>query len=460
MNLTTLHKFLEEKIISLTDSFLDILQSRRFLFILISVHLVAIFSASISQDDYSTLADIASSGALGPIQNIWNGMGGNISSLFPRILFLSFNSTPPLNFGLIVFSASTFFLVYKSMDILLASALKGLGRTPKTTRQNIALLFIFGFEGLFTPGIASLTAFSAAAAVHVWPVCFIVISTSLLFQGFPKWTLAVLLLAYSANSNVPEGLLTIAFVLMYSIYGAKYSQFRYFRFRALILQVIVGISFVLIFLAPGFSRRSANVGINVSIETLASLIPKNYVIFVFDIATHPFIYLSFLLGILLTRRNSFEVPNKILALLALSSFVYLSLLVVGASVAYPSWHQNLGMYVLLTPLAFFFGIFMQPHFSISGRITSLATACLIVLMLSLVIRAEVLIVHRKIVFNQNFERNICALAHSSKATLAGSEIRYPPFYLGIEDMNRWEWMASGFESWVTSSASLRAKCLH
>jgi hypothetical protein len=34
--------------------------------------------------------------------------------------------------------------------------------------------------------------------------------------------------------------------------------------------------------------------------------------------------------------------------------------------------------------------------------------------------------------------------------LLGAEIRYPPFSLGIEDIETWEWMRENYADWVTN----------
>ena len=59
-------------------------------------------------------------------------------------------------------------------------------------------------------------------------------------------------------------------------------------------------------------------------------------------------------------------------------------------------------------------------------------------------------INRSVVWDNNLQKNICALKVDPEATLLGAEIQYPPFNLGVEDVNTWDWMRNKYVGWVNA----------
>ena len=53
-------------------------------------------------------------------------------------------------------------------------------------------------------------------------------------------------------------------------------------------------------------------------------------------------------------------------------------------------------------------------------------------------------------WDKNLIANRCLIGADNQAKLLGAEVRYPPIGLGIEDVNRWEWMSNNYKSWLAS----------
>jgi hypothetical protein len=57
---------------------------------------------------------------------------------------------------------------------------------------------------------------------------------------------------------------------------------------------------------------------------------------------------------------------------------------------------------------------------------------------------------RSAAWDSNLQKNFCSAIQSSESPLLGAEIKYWPIGLGIEDVNRWEWMEEDYRSWLSS----------
>ena len=70
--------------------------------------------------------------------------------------------------------------------------------------------------------------------------------------------------------------------------------------------------------------------------------------------------------------------------------------------------------------------------------------------LSIITRVTILEVQRGANWDNNLRANGCLISNDNQAKLLGAEIKYPLFGLGIEDVNRWEWMSNNYRNWLSS----------
>ena len=141
-----------------------------------------------------------------------------------------------------------------------------------------------------------------------------------------------------------------------------------------------------------------------------------------------------------------------MALVVLTTLCYLSL-IVGTAFAYAAWHQSVGLLFLLTPTSITIAYFLLPFAQVFERFSLLLKVLLgtLALLISiLTVRVTVLEVSRGATWDKNLIANSCLLAEDTQAKLLGAEVKYPPLGLGIEDVNRWEWMSNNYKSWLTS----------
>jgi hypothetical protein len=178
---------------------------------------------------------------------------------------------------------------------------------------------------------------------------------------------------------------------------------------------------------------------------------KSFASFTADGLSHPMVWVLLILGAILVFNGSFSISDLDsfrLRILSVGGFLIWSALIVGSTFAYPAWHQSMGMYVLLLPLAF--GLGVSNRFKFQKK--TLVSAFIIVsfLMTAVFLRIGIMGVNRSLDWDTNFQKNICLLKLDQKASLLGAEIQYPPFNLGVEDVNTWEWMRNKYVGWISA----------
>ena len=211
----------------------------------------------------------------------------------------------------------------------------------------------------------------------------------------------------------------------------------------------------MIIASPGFKNRANSggglpSGIN---ETLIGF-RSSFVSFTGDVVTHPLWIFLFIFAILYFKSGLKEeiTRTRALALVVLTTLCYLSL-IVGTAFAYAAWHQSVGLLFLLTPTSITIAYFLLPFAQVFERFSLLLKVLLgtLALLISiLTVRVTVLEVSRGATWDKNLIANSCLLAEDTQAKLLGAEVKYPPLGLGIEDVNRWEWMSNNYKSWLTS----------
>jgi hypothetical protein len=84
---------------------------------------------------------------------------------------------------------------------------------------------------------------------------------------------------------------------------------------------------------------------------------------------------------------------------------------------------------------------------------------IILILIGLMTRGIVVQERRSAAWDSSFSQNYCSVIRSSNTPLLGAEIRYWPIGLGVEDVNRWDWMARDYVSWLHQiSPQLKTSC--
>jgi len=404
------------------------------------------------QDDYFNLQSVQQMGILGYLEDAWVSHGGNMIQFLIHCLIIlpTTQSFMFLNLGL--FFLFTQLLCFWSIRIVLNWL------SPNSSKSLlfwIPLLSLAGFEGLFVPGFLGTFGFSLATLAHLWPVMALIIGL-LALRLFPgSWFVAFLLGLVAGNSNLGES--AFALGALFFLLTAKVSVADAFNnfgikvnrnFYSLFVGTLLGS--IGIVAAPGFwNRASDQVGLPTSLSDFFFRFAKSFASFTADALTHPMIWVFFFLGVVYASRTVpelsaiFKLRFRVIAIG--SGLIWLAL-VLGSTFAYPSWHQSMGMYLLLFPTSFAAGLSVNNQYLKKIAAGLLALSSLV--MLLTFVRIGVLGVSRSQAWDQNLIQNICTLRVNPAAELRGAEIRYPPFGLGVEDVNTWKWMRDKYVGWV------------
>ncbi len=406
------------------------------------------------QDDYFNLESVQQMGVLGYLQDTWQYHGGNMVQFLVHCILILPTTQAFTYWNLGLFFLITQLVCFWCFRIML-SWLFPFG--SKLVFFWIPLLSLAGFEGLFVPGFLGTFGFSLATLAHLWPVMALVVGL-LALRSFPgSWTFAFLLGLVAGNSNLGESAFAIGAVFVLLIIHLRFRGISdrigipiNKNFFCLSLGTLVGTAIIVA--APGFwLRASDQVGLPRSLSEFFLRFGKSFVSFTADALTHPMIWVFFFLGILSAKKISENfTANFILRLrvLVIGSALIWMALIMGSTFAYPSWHQSMGMYVLLFPTFFGVGLLVN-----NQRIQRAAAALMVLsslVMLLTFVRIGVLGVSRAKDWDQNLATNYCLLRLNPESELLGAEIRYPPFDLGVEDVNTWKWMRDRYVGWITN----------
>jgi uncharacterized membrane protein YiaA len=420
--------------------------------IIIVQSLVLAYSMRPIQDDYFNLQSVQQMGVLGYLEDTWLRHGGNMIQFLIHCIVILPTTQSFVFWNLGLFFLLTQLLCFWAIRIALNWLLPN---SSKTLLFWIPLFSLAGFEGLFVPGFLGTFGFSLATLAHLWPVMALIIGL-LALRLFPgSWFVAFLLGLVAGNSNLGESAFAIGalfFLLVsrltvadsFNNFGIKINRNFYSLFVGTLLGTIGIVA------APGFwNRASDQVGLPTSLSDFFFRLAKSFASFTADALTHPMIWVFFFLGVVYASRivpelsTAFRLRFRIISIG--SGLIWLAL-VFGSTFAYPSWHQSMGMYLLLFPTSFAAGLFVNNQHLKRAAVGLLALSSFV--MLITFVRIGVLGVSRSQAWDQNLIQNICALKVNSAAELEGAEIRYPPFDLGVEDVNTWKWMRDKYVGWV------------
>ena len=387
------------------------------------------------QDDYVTLNELSLDGFWGASFDVWNNLGGNLSTVFVRSIML-WDSRYSTNFyGLRMFPILTFFVV--AVGVRSLGALCNLN----ISRANVAIssfILVVGMEGIFTPGILGVLNFSAASLVHFWPICLL---PSIIYFLRNKSVLRSLfgffLLLLASNANITESVLyvTVFFFLVLITRGRSLNW---------LLGLVISVSNVfIIMIAPGFGRRRDLFSQEQDLWQFPILFFKNFSIFSVDLLTHPMFYILFISGFSLSSMAGIQMRNAHFFRLVLFASMYLLLTTVGSSFAYPAWHQNLGLIPVFSLLSLQLGIRFKTK--IQPLDSKILIFLYVVVICSILTRVAIQVENRAFAWDLNLKATIQG---STSVEIEAAEIIYPLFGLGIEDIKTWKWMAEPYSEWV------------
>jgi len=420
--------------------------------LIITQSLILAFFMRPIQDDYFNLYSVQEMGVFRYLKDTWFHHGGNmVQFLIHCVVILPTTQTFSYwNFSL--FFLITQLLCFWTIRIIMVWLLQD---EVKNIHIWIPLLSLAGFEGLFVPGFLGTFGFSLATLAHLWPVMAFMVGILGLKKFHGSWSIAFFLGLVAGNSNLGESAFALVSLFVIQISFLKVNGFelksgirRDRDFYSLSVGVLTGT--IGIVAAPGFWNRATDqVGLPDSLSAFVFRFGKSFTSFSADALTHPMIWVIFLAGLSLSKTKVIVLDATTVIrtkIIAVGSALIWIALIAGSTFAYPSWHQSMGMYVLLFPTVFMIGIIFNIRISIS-LIRNLLFFMSILMILTF-LRIGVLGVSRAETWDRNLPLNICLLKSSPDAPLYGAEIRYPPFNLGVEDVNTWKWMRDKYAGWI------------
>ena len=431
--------------------------------LLIGIH---IWQASLVRpvaDDYTLLRIYTQEGFVPVVSYIWNNFGGNVTPAIIRALYLSVSLDSSNWYGFMAFSITTSLLVVMSYLVLITWLTNRGIRQITINDLLISLLASLAFEGFFTPGLSSAYLFGAAAGVHLWPICIFLISLKLIEATsrseskiyFVGSLCGFIFLGFLVgNSGIAESsaifiaLIALTVGLQFSTKSNNFSRFRLAIITHL-LGVTIGLATILI--APGFTNRNSRLGkIDEGALSLITGFRSALVSFSGEVLTHP----VWLFGILVIPFFAYlSKIDKSKARLVLIFFaINFVLLILGSTFGYAAWHQSSGLILLLTPASFCIPIVFIRTQTLLKRLRLInkpyALTVVALVLAILLIRGLVVQENRSSQWDFSLIQNFCLTIESKELPLLGAEIRYWPIDLGIEDVNRWDWMAQEYKSWL------------
>ena len=411
-----------------------------------------------TQDDYAILGQVAEYGIWGMLLDSWKNHGGNLFPMFINALSLMPSQKGFEFYGLTILAITTLVLLlfaFQSIFIVFFPSLTF--EMGKWKVLGSSAFFILGFESLFTPQLAEILSFSSAVLVHLWPICFFLIGIRIAKKQSLGLSIFLFFLGIlMGNGNISESIFistTLIILIFHTSVGYKFLDWKsQLQVRSL-LSLLIGsaIGLALIISAPGFWVRATDQTVNGIPDSFISITErffKSLVIFSADFLSHPIFYLCILLGIIFLRQAKYKLAlRSSFRIILIMQGLLFSVLVSGATFAYPAWHQSIGLY-LFAP---FIGLTLSGFIDRKRKaIWDVATFLVFLLVIGINARGVELLSNRGIHWDLNRHANYCAALSSPTGEFLGAEIRYQPFALGIEDLSRWDWMADSFRDWVQS----------
>lgn len=419
------------------------------------------------QDDYAYLDIGSNQGFSNYLSDFWSNWGGNLTPSLIRIPFYLPSISGVHWWGFALYSFLTSLLVLFT-SMILTTWLRGKSVKDFDARDiTIAIFTCIGFEGIFSPGLLAAFVFGPASSTHLVPICFLIIGLWLCTFDNQRsiikivlW-LPILISGFIAgNCNFAEGGLAIGVISILLIGNQVRPELVHkLGFTKIGNLIIFGvgtlIGFITIIASPGFKNRAdSGNGLPSGFKEILIGFRSSFVSFSGDVITHPVWIFILIFAILFFGRSLIEeiVGTRALALIIVTALCYLSL-IIGTAFAYAAWHQSVGLLFLLTPSALATAHFLLPAPHIVKRYTLLlriSSSILAIVILILITRVTILEISRGATWDRNLVLNSCLIKKDSQSKLLGSEVRYWPLGLGVEDINRWDWMSNNYKNWLNN----------
>ena len=433
--------------------------SQILLFGLVTINLGSqIFGIRPLQDDYFILGAVSTGSINEFLSSTWKTQGGNLIP-YAFSAWAAKYTAVSLSYWL-----QTCFLIITVILIILLSLLflNWVGVINRKSRILLPLLLILCFEGIFTPLQIAAYSWAQTSLAHLWPILLTFIVVFSVEKSKNKALFCLIAGIAVGNSNSAEALWGIFSVFLFIVFFSQ--GFEPLSKRSSIIKLVnflVGAisGLVIMLVAPGFwNRANTSVGFPSSIEELIARFLKSLSAFSFDLLTHPFLFLTFLVSSCYLGTSSRKLMNfgKKIKFLLLSSAILFGLLVLGTTAGYPAWHQSLGLFPAFSLCAFMLGIRYEATISrLNSRFFVLILIVTLILSSVISLRTSVAVSQRASYWDIDFQRNYCLLINSEDVNidqlpLSGPEIIYPIFHKGIEDIQTWEWMKVGYIKWIKS----------
>lgn len=429
------------------------------LFGLVTVNLGSqLFGMRPIQDDYFILGAVSTGSINDLLSSTWKTQGGNLIPYAFSAWAAKYTAVSLDHWLQIAFLITTVSLIL----LLSLQFLTWIGVKNRKSRLLLPLLLTLCFEGIFTPLQIAAYSWAQTSLAHLWPILltFIVIfSVEKSRISPPFFFLAGIVVG---NSNSAEALWSIFSVgLFIALFLRVFESSSIRRTMIKLVNFLVGSisGLALMLVAPGFWNRANNsVGFPSTIEELLLRFFKSLSAFGFDLLTHPFLFLTFFVSscyLGASSKNIIDFEKKTNFLL-LSSFMLFGLLVLGTTAGYPAWHQSLGLFPAFSLGAFALGIkYGTVIKNLNYKFLVSIFILTIFLSSTISLRTSLAVSQRANNWDIDFRRNFCSLMNSENAktdqlVLSGPEIVYPVFNKGIEDIQTWEWMKTGYINWLKS----------
>lgn len=428
-------------------------------FLIFSVYLTT--RARPAQDDYASLSFLSNGKWFHISLSHWELWGGNVATPIVATFF-NFVSLEQYQFlGLSIHSLLTFLLFGITSLITLTWAGIKFPKKALHFRLLIILVSLLTTVSIHSPALAGMFSFTWASTGHLWPIMFLIISLQLAQFNLRKFSFLFFFLgAVVTNFNITEGLTALIIFFIRLLQNLKNKRTASKKRTLNCVYLFVGglVGFSLIIIAPGFDRRREFVGSDYSAIEITVSFLKSLFINSGDFFLHPGWMLAIIIGLLSSRYSKiiqFTAHNKeLLLILCVYPIILFILTIVGATFAYPSWYQTLGIYLYSLPIGLTIGRYLSRFkFFKKYNIRFLATLFFVfsALSISLLCRDYFEISNRRSAWDKAYISNVCNIQLGKTSYLEGAEILYPPLNIGISDLNSRPWMKDLYINWIEVS---------